>query len=75
VNVYAMKQNDINLQKKFVKGQASYFKASALKRWLIKTFSRFEITMLYEVSFSSTRFSKQRHQQINQHLKNKRRAS
>jgi len=60
-------------QKKFVKGKASYFKASATKRWFIKTFSRFEITMLYEVSFSSTRFSKQRHEQINQHIENKRR--
>ncbi len=47
-------------QKRHVLGQASYFKASGLKRWLIKTFSRFELTMLYEVSFSSTRFSKHR---------------
>ncbi len=51
-------------QKRQVKGKASYFKASALKRWFITTFSRFEITMLYEVSFSSTRFSKQRAREL-----------
>lgn len=62
-------------QKRFVQGKASYVKAGVMKRWFIKTFSRFEITMLYEVSFSSTRFSKQRAEQINQHIDNKRRNS
>jgi len=52
-------------QKRRVTGKASYFKASSLKRWCIRTFSRFEITMLYEVSFSSTRFSQQRARELN----------
>jgi hypothetical protein len=51
-------------QVRHVSGKASYFKASAFKRWFITTFSRFEITMLYEVSFSSTRFSKQRAREL-----------
>jgi len=52
-------------QKRRVNGKATYFKASSLKRWFIRTFSRFEITMLYEVSFSSTRFSQQRARELN----------
>ena len=52
-------------QKRRVNGKATYLKASSLKRWFIRTFSRFEITMLYEVSFSSTRFSQQRARELN----------
>jgi hypothetical protein len=51
-------------QKRQFTGKASYFKASSFKKWFITTFSRFEITMLYEVSFSSTRFSKQRAREL-----------
>jgi len=51
-------------QTRYVEGKASYFKASSFKKWFICTFSRFEIIMLYEVSFSSTRFTKQRAREL-----------
>jgi hypothetical protein len=45
-------------QKKYVVGRATYLKANPLTKWWTKMMARFEITMLYEVSFSTTRFSK-----------------
>jgi hypothetical protein len=54
-------------QKKQVQGYATYLRANPLTRWWTKFIARFEITMLYEVSFSTTRFSKHRMQQ---HLEN-----
>lgn len=45
-------------QRRRVEGLAIYQKASSLKKLWIRLIGRFEITMLYEVSFSSTRYSK-----------------
>lgn len=48
-----------------VQGTATYQKAHPILKWWTKQLSRFEITMLYEVSFSTTRFSKHhRHHQL-----------
>lgn len=49
-------------EKKQVFGKASYTKASWLQMIWTRFFSRFEITMLYEVSFSATRYSKNKAQ-------------
>ncbi|NQW58665.1 MAG: hypothetical protein HQ456_08155 [Polynucleobacter sp.] len=45
-------------QKRIVQGQAKYRKASLFSRFWTRFIARFEITMLYEVSFSSTRYYK-----------------
>jgi hypothetical protein len=45
-------------EKYSVKGDAVYTKASIWQKIWTRFFSRFEITMLYEVSFSATRYSK-----------------
>jgi len=59
-------------QKRHVVGYATYLRANPIIRWWTKMMARFEITMLYEVSFSTTRFSKHRMQQHLETIKNSR---
>jgi hypothetical protein len=53
-------------EKYTVSGDALYTKANFLQKIWTRLFSRFELTMLYEVSFSASRFSNRKKHQYPQ---------